>query len=98
MIDDLGPIKDMPVATPVQGIAAIALHMAMQYHSINTVQDGALYQQYKLEGRNMVNLDLSMVFDTAIQIEQHLISRNYEGFAGPRGPRIRGRIRNAATV
>lgn len=69
-------IKDMPVATPIQGIAAIALNMALQYHRINTVQDGALYQQYKLEGRNMVNLDLAMVFDTAIEIERHLIAAN----------------------
>jgi preprotein translocase subunit SecY len=25
------------------------------------------------------------------QIEGHLITRHYEGFTGPRGPRIRGR-------
>jgi preprotein translocase subunit SecY len=25
------------------------------------------------------------------QIESHLITRHYEGFTGPRGPRIRGR-------
>jgi len=25
------------------------------------------------------------------QIESHLITRNYEGFSGPKGPRIRGR-------
>jgi preprotein translocase subunit SecY len=30
--------------------------------------------------------------DTVQQIESHLITRNYEGFAGPKGPRIRGRI------
>ena len=35
-------------------------------------------------------------FRTVQQIEQHLISRNYEGFAGPRGPKIRGRVRMAA--
>ena len=63
---------DLPLG-PAHGIAAIALQMAMQYHNMNTVQDGALYQQYKLEGRNMVTLDLNMVFDTAIQIEAHLL-------------------------
>jgi len=41
---------------------------------------------------------VGVALDTVQQIEQHLISRNYEGFAGPRGPRIRGRIRNTATV
>jgi preprotein translocase subunit SecY len=30
--------------------------------------------------------------DTVQQIESHLITRNYEGFAGPKGPRIRGRV------
>ena len=29
--------------------------------------------------------------DTAQQIESHLVTRSYEGFAGPKGPRIRGR-------
>jgi preprotein translocase subunit SecY len=34
---------------------------------------------------------VGVALDTAQQIESHLISRNYEGFAGPKGPRIRGR-------
>ena len=34
---------------------------------------------------------VGVALDTVQQIEGHLISRNYEGFAGPRGPRIRGR-------
>lgn len=38
---------------------------------------------------------VGVALDTVQQIEQHLITRNYEGFAGPRGPRIRGRIRSA---
>lgn len=59
---------------PAQGIAAIALSMAMKYHDISTVQDGQLYQQYKLEGRNLVPLQLGMVFETAILMERHLIA------------------------
>ena len=39
---------------------------------------------------------VGVALDTVQQIEGHLISRNYEGFAGPRGPRIRGRARVAA--
>ena len=54
-------------------IGAVALTLAMKYCDITTVQDGALYQQYKIEGRNMVPLDLAMVFDVAIQIEKHLM-------------------------
>lgn len=59
--------------SPVEGIAAIALSMAMKYHDINTVQDGALYQQYKLEGKNMQGLHLDHVLHTATQIEAWLL-------------------------
>ena len=58
---------------PAQGIAAIALSMAMKYHNMNTVQDGTLYQQYKLEGRNLEPLHLDMVLDTATRIETWLL-------------------------
>jgi preprotein translocase subunit SecY len=34
---------------------------------------------------------VGVALDTAQQIESHLITRSYEGFAGPRGPRVRGR-------
>ncbi|MFN7130681.1 MAG: preprotein translocase subunit SecY [Myxococcales bacterium] len=39
---------------------------------------------------------VGVALDTVQQIEGHLITRNYEGFTGPRGPRIRGRTRLAA--
>jgi preprotein translocase subunit SecY len=38
---------------------------------------------------------VGVALDTVQQIEGHLITRNYEGFTGPRGPRIRGRTRLA---
>jgi preprotein translocase subunit SecY len=34
---------------------------------------------------------VGVALDTVQQIESFLITRNYEGFTGPRGPRIRGR-------
>jgi preprotein translocase subunit SecY len=34
---------------------------------------------------------VGVALDTVRQIESHLITRNYDGFAGARGPRIRGR-------
>jgi len=75
--DELKPIQehlpDVKVA-PAHGIAAIALSMALKYHDISTVQDGALYQQYKLEGKNMTPLHLDMVFETAMRIELHLMA------------------------
>lgn len=59
---------------PAHGIAAIALGMALRYHDINTVQDGVLYQQYKMEGRNMRELQLDNVLETAVRMEMHLIA------------------------
>ncbi len=38
---------------------------------------------------------VGVALDTVQQIEGHLITRNYDGFTGPRGPRIRGRARMA---
>ena len=61
---------------PMVGVAAIALNMALKYHDTTIVDDGVLYQQYKMEGRNMVPLHLDMVFATAMQIEEHLIKAN----------------------
>lgn len=66
-------IPNTPVA-PAHGIASIALSMAMKYHDIATIQDGTLYQQYKLEGRNMCELHLDMVFETAERIEAWLLA------------------------
>ncbi len=61
-----------PISAP-RGIAAIALQMAMRYHDMGMVKDGVLYQQYKMEGRNITTIGLADVFDTAIQIEAHLL-------------------------
>lgn len=69
---ELEVIKDTQVA-PAHGIAALALNFALKYHDINTVQDGTLYQQYKLEGRNLEALHLDAVFETAVKIEAHLM-------------------------
>ena len=68
----LEPINNTQVA-PATGIAALALNMAMKYHDIQMVKDGTLYQQYKLEGKNMPPLHLDEVFETAILIEMHLL-------------------------
>jgi preprotein translocase subunit SecY len=40
---------------------------------------------------------VGVALDTVQQIEGHLITRHYEGFTGPRGPRIRGRARTATS-
>jgi hypothetical protein len=61
-----------PIA-PAHGIAAIALDMAMKYHDMSIIKDGAMYQQYKLEGRNIRGINLDTVFETAIRIEAWLL-------------------------
>lgn len=71
-LEELKPIGNAPVA-PAHGIAAIALNMALKYHDIATVQDGTLYQQYKLEGKNMQALHLDMIFETAMRMEEYLL-------------------------
>ena len=40
---------------------------------------------------------VGVALDTAQQIEGHLITRHYDGFAGPQGPRIKGRARTLTT-
>jgi preprotein translocase subunit SecY len=43
-------------------------------------------------GGTSIMIVVGVALDTVQQIESHLITRNYEGFAGPKGPRIRGRV------
>jgi hypothetical protein len=47
--------------------------MAMKYWDMNMVKDGALYQQYKLEGRNIPSMHLDLVFEVAREIEVHIL-------------------------
>lgn len=68
----LEPIADKPLA-PAHAIAAMALNMAIKYHDMSIVKDGTMYQQYKLEGKNLTPLQLDMVFETAIQMEKFLL-------------------------
>jgi preprotein translocase subunit SecY len=42
-------------------------------------------------GGTSIMIVVGVALDTVQQIEAHLITRHYEGFTGPRGPRIRGR-------
>ena len=75
MAQELGDAANAPIG-PCVGIAAIALNMAIKYHDATTIQDGVLYQQYKMEGRDFTTIGLADVFDTAIKIETHLVNSN----------------------
>jgi hypothetical protein len=68
----LEPGKDIPV-NPAVGVAAMALNMALKYHDISVVKDGALYQQFKLEGKNIHTIGLDDVFETAMKMEVFLL-------------------------
>jgi hypothetical protein len=68
----LAPGKDIPV-NPAVGVAAMALNMALKYHNMCVVKDGTLYQQYKLEGKNIHTIGLDDIFETAMQMEVFLL-------------------------
>lgn len=74
--DDLNELAKLmpnqPVA-PAHGIAAIALSMALKYHDISIIKDGVLYQQYKLENRNIESIHLDHVLATAERLEVWLL-------------------------
>lgn len=75
----LRPLADISPDTPMTpgiAVASMALTMALKYHDMQMIPDGATYQQYKLEGRNIRSIGLADVFETAIQIEAHLIMAN----------------------
>ncbi|MEI8254151.1 MAG: preprotein translocase subunit SecY [Deltaproteobacteria bacterium] len=42
-------------------------------------------------GGTSIMIVVGVALDTVNQIESHLITRHYEGFAGPQGPQLRGR-------
>ncbi len=46
-------------------------------------------------GGTSLMIVVGVALDTVQQIEHHLITRHYDGFTGPKGPRIRGRITRA---
>jgi preprotein translocase subunit SecY len=64
------------------------------YLSAICVLPGLLQSKYNVPfyfGGTGLLIVVGVALDTVQQIESHLITRNYEGFTGPKGPRIRGR-------
>jgi preprotein translocase subunit SecY len=69
------------------------------YISVICVLPSLLHEQLKVPfyfGGTGLMIVVGVALDTVQQIESHLITRNYEGFTGPRGPRIRGRGGNGS--
>ena len=64
------------------------------YISIICVLPSFMQQKFKVPfsfGGTGLLIVVGVALDTVQQINSHLITRNYEGFTGPKGPRIRGR-------
>jgi preprotein translocase subunit SecY len=64
------------------------------YISAVCVLPSFMQQQYHVPfsfGGTGLLIVVGVALDTVQQINSHLITRNYEGFTGPKGPRIRGR-------
>jgi preprotein translocase subunit SecY len=64
------------------------------YVSAVCVLPSLLTTQFKVPfyfGGTGLMIVVGVALDTVQQIESHLLTRHYEGFTGPKGPRIRGR-------
>lgn len=64
------------------------------YISLVCVLPQLLQQQFKVPfyfGGTALLIVVGVALDTTQQIESHLITRHYDGFAGPKGKRLRGR-------
>jgi plasmid maintenance system antidote protein VapI len=70
---NLPGVENAPMS-PAVGVAAVALSLAIKQVDSTLVKDGVLYQQYKMEGKNIKAIGLEDVFETAIAFERHLMS------------------------
>jgi preprotein translocase subunit SecY len=64
------------------------------YISAVCVLPSLLRKEFKVPfqfGGTALLIVVGVALDTVQQIETHLITRHYDGFSGPKGPRIRGR-------
>lgn len=70
---DIPGMGDVPISA-AHGISALALNMALKWHDMGMIKDGAMYQQKKLEGANIRLIDLPDVLETARQFEMHILA------------------------
>jgi preprotein translocase subunit SecY len=69
------------------GAIYLAVICVLPYYLIDTFKVSFVF------GGTSLLIVVGVALDTVQQIEGHLITRHYEGFTGPRGPRLRGRNR-----
>lgn len=64
---------DGPIPSGV-AVGALALNFALKYYDMRLVKDGVMYQQLKLEQKELGTFGLQDVFEIAKQIEVHLLA------------------------
>jgi len=77
------------VLTRITTVGALYLAAVCILPSILVVSAGVSFWF----GGTSVLIVVGVALDTAQQIEAHLLARSYDGFLGPKGPKIRGRRR-----
>lgn len=70
---DLPGMENFPVS-PAHGISAVALNLALKWFDITMIKDGVMYQQKKMDGSNIISIDLSDVLEVAKKFELHIMS------------------------
>jgi hypothetical protein len=73
MDEDFGltpQIADTPLdLTKDEKLRSMALMLAIRHHGDTVIKDAGIYQQYKMEGRNMQPLNDELVIATAVRYE-----------------------------
>jgi preprotein translocase subunit SecY len=79
------------VLTRITSAGAVYLSAVCVFPAIMIAKFNIPFNLLFLFGGTSLLIVVGVALDTVQQIESHLITRNYEGFTGPKGPRIRGR-------
>ncbi len=77
-VPPLDGLEDIPANTQIRMsestmIATVALNMALKWHDTSVIKDGTMYQQLRMEGKEIRSLCLDHVFDTAKLFERHIM-------------------------
>ena len=79
------------VLTRITAAGAVYLSVVCLIPALLQVGFGVPFSFTGIFGGTALLIIVGVALDTVQQIESHLITRNYDGFTGPKGPRIRGR-------
>ena len=66
-------LEQAPVSAST-AIAALAMNFALKWFDMTMVKDGTLYQQYKMEQRNITVIDFPDILKKAAEFEAWLIN------------------------